>query len=162
MSDGIFFWSCLSGLAFHEDLTLPVTVREAEAVQAFIHDQASQVLPGVSVDLMGGFRRWAGKGEMWVSYRWLSTRKTALAVELRLFCTYLSICNTLRLRQNGQHFADDVFFYAFPSLKMMVFWLNFHWSLLLCGLVPNSQQAVIWTNDSLVFFMHMCHPVSMY
>ena len=38
--------------------------------------------------------------------------------------------NTLRLRQNGRHFADDTF-NAFSWMKMLEFRLTFHWSLFL-------------------------------
>ena len=36
--------------------------------------------------------------------------------------------NTLRQRQNGHHFSDDVF-KCFSWMKMYKFWLRFHWSL---------------------------------
>ena len=41
--------------------------------------------------------------------------------------------NTLKLRQDGRHFPDDIFIYIF-WMKMYKFHLRFHW-----GLVPRGQ-----------------------
>ena len=41
-----------------------------------------------------------------------------------------TIIKTLRLRQNGRHFADDILKCIF-LMKMYGLWLKFHWSLLL-------------------------------
>ena len=73
---------------------------------------------------------------------------------------YWGVLNTLRERQNGRHFADDIYKSIFVNEKVQ---FNFHWSLFLgvqltinqhCsdnGLVPNMRQAIIWTNDCLVY-----------
>ena len=74
--------------------------------------------------------------------------------------------NTLRPRQNGRHFADDIFI---PSLewKCMNFALNFieicsygsnqQYSIIGSdnGFAPTGQQAVIWTNDGKLL-THIC------
>ena len=41
-----------------------------------------------------------------------------------------SSLNTLRSRQNGRHFPDDIFGHVFSSMKMHEFRLRFYWSLL--------------------------------
>ena len=63
--------------------------------------------------------------------------------------------------QNGHHPAD-IISDAFSWMKSFVLWLKFHWSLFLTvqltitqywfrySLVPNRQQAVIWTNADLI------------
>ena len=65
--------------------------------------------------------------------------------------------NTLRLRQNGRHFLDDIVEWIF--LKMYGFRSGFHWSLFLGvhwqyssigsdnGLTPARRQAIVWTNN---------------
>ena len=73
--------------------------------------------------------------------------------------------NILRPRQNGHRFAYDTF-NKLSWMKMLEFWLRFHWSLFLRvqliiirigsdnGLALFRRQAIIWTNDSLL--MHIC------
>ena len=65
--------------------------------------------------------------------------------------TYLlTYLNTLRLRQNGCHFADNIF-KGISWMKIYEFWLKFLWSLFLCVQLtifqPGWRQAIIWTND---------------
>ena len=66
--------------------------------------------------------------------------------------------NSLRLRQNRRHFAEDIF--KFNLLKENEFWLRFHWSLFLrvpltifqhC-LVPTRRQAIIGTGTNDVYW----------
>ncbi|XP_076461599.1 DNA-directed DNA/RNA polymerase mu-like [Babylonia areolata] len=45
------------GLAFHEDLTSPVSMREADRFLQIVKTEAEKILPGVVVTLTGGFRR---------------------------------------------------------------------------------------------------------
>ena len=47
----------MTGLAFHEDLALSVLLSEAEWLRDMIQQKASAILPGVTVELLGGFRR---------------------------------------------------------------------------------------------------------
>ena len=76
--------------------------------------------------------------------------------------------NTLRPRQNGRHFADDILS-AFSWMKMFEFRLKFHWSLFLKyssigsdnGLAPTRRQAIIWTNDGEITDAYMRHSASM-
>ena len=74
--------------------------------------------------------------------------------------TTSNIINTLRPRQNGRHFADDIFKCIF--LKENI-WIPIKISLKFVpkgsinnipacigldnGLVPSRRQAIIWTND---------------
>ena len=46
------------------------------------------------------------------------------------FVDQMALLNTLRPRQNGCHFADDIFKCIFMN-KMFEFWLKCHWSLFL-------------------------------
>ena len=70
-----------------------------------------------------------------------------------------SYFNTLRPRQNGRHFADDIFKCIFSERKRLNSYLNFTE---VCsqgsnqqyasigsdnGLAPSRRQAIIWTND---------------
>ena len=70
--------------------------------------------------------------------------------------------NTLRPRQNGRHFPDDIFKSIFFKMKMHELWLRFHWNLFLRvhlaifqhidsdnGLAPARCQADVWNNDGL-------------
>ena len=71
--------------------------------------------------------------------------------------------NTLRQKQHGRHFAQD-FSYAFPWMKIVVFWLKFHWSLYQGtnsqltsinsdnDMMPNRRQAIIWNNDGIIYW----------
>ena len=45
------------GLAFHEDLTSPVSVEEADTFARLVQAEAERILPGVITTLTGGFRR---------------------------------------------------------------------------------------------------------
>ena len=66
--------------------------------------------------------------------------------------------NTLRSRQNGRHFPDNIF-KAFSWIKIFAFWIQFDWILSLRGQLTIiqhwftdqaiRQQAIIWTNDGL-------------
>jgi hypothetical protein len=47
----------ISGLAFHEDLTTPVILAEAETFAEIVRTEAERILPGVITTLVGGFRR---------------------------------------------------------------------------------------------------------
>ena len=72
--------------------------------------------------------------------------------------------NTLSLKQNGHHFADDIFkFKIFSNENVCILiqiWKKFflsiqlavshHWSY--NGLAPFQRQAIIWTNDGLVYW----------
>ena len=53
--------------------------------------------------------------------------------------------NTLRPRQNGRHFADDISKYIFRK-QIYEFRLIFHWSLFL----RVKLTIIIWTNESLL------------
>ena len=110
--------------------------------------------------------------------RWMSwdlTNKSTL-VQVMAWCRqatshYLSQCwpssmlpygvtrpqcvNTLRLRWNGRHFADNIFKF------IVVFCFRYHWILLQMiqltvnigsdnGLVLNRRQAIIWTDNGLI------------
>ena len=70
---------------------------------------------------------------------------------------------TLRLRQDGRHFADNIFKRIFLNENI---WISIAISLKFVskrttdnkasigsdnGLVPNRQQDIIWTNDGLVY-----------
>ena len=83
-----------------------------------------------------------------------------------------SVINTLRPRQNGRRFADDIFKCIFLN-EMFEFRLKFHWSLFLRdrltifhlgsdnGLAPSRRQAIIWTNDGKFTDAYMGHSASM-
>ena len=58
---------------------------------------------------------------------------------LRLNCLNIKVFNTLRSRQNGRHFAGDIFKH--------ISWLA-HWSQVTCVCVSN--QAIIWTYDGIL------------
>ena len=47
----------MTGLAFHEDLALSVLLSEAQWLRDMIQEEANAILPGVTVELLGGFRR---------------------------------------------------------------------------------------------------------
>nr|XP_022339893.1 DNA nucleotidylexotransferase-like isoform X2 [Crassostrea virginica] len=55
-------WRLRFGLAFHEDLMELVTHLEADNFMKFIKHQSENLLPGVSVELCGGFKRGKTKG----------------------------------------------------------------------------------------------------
>ncbi len=48
----------VSGLAFYDDLNTRVSVTEATALMEIVRQEAEKILPGVTVTLTGGFRRW--------------------------------------------------------------------------------------------------------
>ena len=67
--------------------------------------------------------------------------------------------NTLRPRQSGRHFPDDIFKYIFLNENV---WISIKISLNVCsqgsnqqyssigsdnGLAPSRRQAIIWTED---------------
>ena len=61
------------------------------------------------------------------------------------------IFNSLRPRQNGRHFADDLFKCIFLNENVWIS-IKFHWRLFLRVRSINNnpalfQQAIIWTND---------------
>ena len=80
--------------------------------------------------------------------------------EVGLLLTTNKRVDTLRPRQNGGHFLNDVS-NAFSWMKMFEVLLDFHRSLFLGsdwqytsigsdnGSAPNSRQAIIWTNNDL-------------
>ena len=79
--------------------------------------------------------------------------------------------DTLRPRQHGHHFAEDIFKWIF-LMKMHEFSLRFHWNLFLRfklttfqhgldnGLAQTRWQAIIWTNDAWFTDANMCHSAS--
>ena len=80
--------------------------------------------------------------------------------------------NTLRRRQNGPHFAEDILNSIF-LMKVFEFRFKFHWSLFLRvqwqysiigsdnGLAPSRRQATIWTNDGYITDTYMRRSASM-
>ncbi|XP_052261121.1 DNA-directed DNA/RNA polymerase mu-like isoform X2 [Dreissena polymorpha] len=50
-------WRIQWGLAFHEDLTTPVTRAEADYILGVVRRHVDRVLPGAVMELTGGFRR---------------------------------------------------------------------------------------------------------
>ena len=58
---------------------------------------------------------------------WLSGKKLGINHFIDM-ATFYKAFNTLRLRQNGRHFPDDIS-NGFLWMKMHEFWLKFHWSL---------------------------------
>ena len=47
----------IAGLAFHEDLTSPVSGEEADTFVRLVQTEAERIAPGVITTLTGGFRR---------------------------------------------------------------------------------------------------------
>ena len=45
------------GIAFYDDLNLPVVKAEALAILALVQQEAEAILPGTVTQLVGGFRR---------------------------------------------------------------------------------------------------------
>ena len=90
-------------------------------------------------------------------------------VTLNQFTKNLTL-NTLRPRQDGRHFPDDIF-KCISWMKMFEFWLKSHWSLFLRvqysiigsdnGLAPSRRQDIIWTNDGKFTDDYMRHSASM-
>ena len=79
--------------------------------------------------------------------------------------------NTLRPRQNGRHFADDIFKRVFLNEKI---WIPIEISrkfvpkgsirnipALDNGLVPTMRRAIVWTNDGSITGVYMRHSASM-
>ena len=72
--------------------------------------------------------------------------------------------DTLRPRQNGRHFADDIFRHIFVnrnvwisidiSLKFIPKGSNWKYNSVSSdnGVAPTRRQAIIWTNDALVYW----------
>ena len=87
-----------------------------------------------------------------------------------LAISFISTINSLnrsacmKPRWNGHHLADDIY-KSTPWMKLAVFQLILHWlvfptvqlTINNC-LVPNMQQAIIWTNEGLVYCLltHIC------
>ena len=82
--------------------------------------------------------------------------------------------NTLRLRQNGQHFADNILkwillntiFFIFKKNFIEICFLGFDWQWASTGpdnnVVPNRWEIIIRINDGLVccLFAYICHSAS--
>ena len=80
--------------------------------------------------------------------------KTVAWHSLSITTFWISFLNTLRTRQNGCHFSDDIFLNKSDEFR-----LRFHWSLFLRvtqqyssfvsddGLALAWRQAIVWTND---------------
>ena len=78
----------------------------------------------------------------------------------------MGLINTMRPRQNGRHFTDDIL-NVLSWMKMHEIHLRFHWSLLPKfelkifqigsdnGLAPTRRQAIIWANE-FISLMHIC------
>ena len=58
----------------------------------------------------------------------------------------LNCFNTIRLRQNGCHFRDDIFTCLF-LMKMYKFQFRFHWSLSSMNNIPALVQIMSWCAD---------------
>ena len=84
-----------------------------------------------------------------------------------------SVINTLRLRQNGRHFTDDIFKCIFLNENMFEFRLKFHW-FVPKGSIKNIPalvqimawhrprwQAIIWTIEGQFTDRYMRHSASM-
>ena len=67
---------------------------------------------------------------------WKFHQMNAMSHQMPCDISRLQWCNTLRSRQNGRYFPDDIL-NAFSLMKMCKFWLKFHWSLF-----PMVQLAV--------------------
>ena len=69
-----------------------------------------------------------------------------------------SLVNTLRLRQNGRQFPDDIFKCILLNENNWIsikIWLNFVPKVPINGLAPTRRQAIVWTSD--VFLVtHIC------
>ena len=63
---------------------------------------------------------------------------------------FVSNINTLRPRQNGRHFADDIFKYNFRNGDVKFLSQGSNWQLSSIGsdkgLAPTRRQAIIWNN----------------
>ncbi|CAL1539750.1 unnamed protein product [Lymnaea stagnalis] len=55
-------WRIVWGLAFHEDLTTPVSRQEADRFMDILQCEAQNILPGTIITLTGGFRRGKSNG----------------------------------------------------------------------------------------------------
>ena len=89
---------------------------------------------------------WCGNGwNSWqpvIRHNWISWEK-ALGPFNQLKLTL----NTLRPRQNGRHFSDDIFKWIFLNENV---WISITISL-------TRRQAIIWTNDGLITDAYMHH-----
>ena len=95
---------------------------------------------------------------MEVSGHWGMGCHCFMYICMRLWLMNIVCFNTLRPRQDGCRFPDNIF-NAFSYMKMFEFPLIFHWSLSPRlqltissigsdnGLAPTRRQAIIWTND---------------
>ena len=83
----------------------------------------------------------------------LSYIAIAMAAEHLATQTAGILFNTLRLRQDGRHFPNDIFKCIFLNENV---WISIKISLIIIvsdnGLAPTRRQAVIWTNDGLVYW----------
>ena len=71
----------------------------------------------------------------------------------------------LRARQDGKHFADDMFKYIILNKNCCILteieicsqWCNWQYSIIGSdnGLAPVMWQAIIWTSDGLVYAWHI-------
>ena len=77
---------------------------------------------------------------------------------VRVFQEQLNEIKTFRSRQNGRHFADDIFKCIFVNDNIWIpigISLNFIPNDLIdnvSALVQNRRQAIIWTNDGFVWW----------
>ena len=90
----------------------------------------------------------------------------ALAILFRL-----PSVNTLRPRQNGHHFPEDIFKWIFLNENVWIS-INISWKFVPKGpitsnigsgngLAPTRRQAIIWTNGGKITDAYMQHSASM-
>ena len=53
----MFVMCCLQGLKHYRDLTVAVSRSEADELAHFVLAKATKLVPGATVELVGGFRR---------------------------------------------------------------------------------------------------------
>ena len=119
-------------------------------VYSIVHsgaDQRKHQSPA-SLAFVRGIHRWPVNSPVTSPRKRPVTRKMFPFDDVIMFCSF-----TLRPRQNGQHFSDDIF--KAILMKTCVCWGNFTE---ICfqasigsdnGLVPNRRQSIIRTNDGL-------------
>ena len=85
---------------------------------------------------------------------------TSLGSSLQQMCLSTLILNTLRLRQNGRHFTDNIFKSIFLNYNLNFKYISLKYACPLGsnsqyviislenGLALNRQQAIIWTNQN--------------
>ena len=59
----------------------------------------------------------------------------------------------MRPRQNGRHFADDIFNCIFLNENVLI--------AIQIDLAPTRRQAINWTNNGEITDVYMCHSASM-